>query len=314
MGRKSKWIEVESNAESAVDVARRALQVRLATVWEWLPSAADQTIPGDDPIRVHQLRVSTRRAMSVLEIFAEMLPPKKRSWFRRRLKHVRKAAGDARDLDVLADRLQKIAEADDSPACRALIERVQSARKAAQQPIVAIYEKLMNRNFPKRVKRLVKKTRWRDPRTDAPRFSVFARRGIAPVASTFFNAASADFGNIEALHQFRIIGKQLRYSIEVFAAAFGSSFRDEVYPVIEQLQAMLGEINDHATGRDRYLTWLDETQEESQRLVLGKLIAEETMCLEESVRRFRQWWTPDRAAHLKARFDELLNPADLRCA
>jgi CHAD domain-containing protein len=314
MGRKSKWIDIESPSEHAPEVARRAIRARLAMVWEWLPLAANQSNDGGDPESVHQLRVATRRAMAVLQMFQDMLPAKRFHWFRKRLKRIRKSAGEARDLDVLAERLKTAASTDSSPACQALLERVQAARRNAQRPIVEIYATLKQQGFARRAKRIAKKTRWRDPCSEAPTFLAIAQKGMAPIASAFFAAGEADLDDTEALHQFRIVGKRLRYAMEVFAAAFAPAFRKEIYPVVEELQGMLGEINDHAAGRDRYLTWLDDTEEESQRLVLGKLIAVETAGLQESTRRFRQWWTIERAANLKSRFWSEIQPAEIRCA
>jgi hypothetical protein len=102
--------------------------------------------------------------------------------------------------------------------------------------------------------------------------------------------------------------------MEVFAAAFDPVFRRELYPVVEELQMKLGHVNDHANNRDRCLTWLDESTDESQRLVLSKVIALETAALQASMREFRIWWTPDRAADLKSRFWQEIASSEARCA
>ncbi len=102
--------------------------------------------------------------------------------------------------------------------------------------------------------------------------------------------------------------------MEVFAAAFGPAFREQLYPLIEDLQEKLGAVNDHANAQNRYLQWLDETRDESQRLILGKLIAVETAALQSSTKAFLNWWTPARAADLKARFWSEVQPTEIRCA
>ena len=63
----------------------------------------------------------------------------------------------------------------------------------------------------------------------------------------FFKAEPSNVGDVNALHRFRIRGKELRYAMELLAAAFPVGFRDELYPVVEQLQELLGDIIDHAT-------------------------------------------------------------------
>jgi len=310
MARKSKWIEVESPEVPATDVARRALEARLKTVWEWLPLAADS--PAGEIENVHQLRVSTRRATAALHQFESWLPKKRARWFRKQLKKIRKTAGEARDLDVLARRLAEHCQSEHAAGCPGLMARAAETRAAAQPAIRQLHDQLGER-FRRRLKKLVAKTDWRSD-SPCPTYLEVARTGLAPLAATFFTAAEGDFDNILALHEFRIAGKQLRYAMEVFAAAFEPAFRKELYPIVEELQEKLGAVNDHANFRDRYLAWTDDTQDEDQRLVLGKLIAVETAELQRCVREFRDWWTHNRAADLKARFWQEVSPSELRCA
>jgi CHAD domain-containing protein len=310
MARKSKWIEAESPDESATDVARRALEGRLTTVWDWLPLAAESS--AGEIENVHQLRVSTRRATAALHLFESWLPRKRARWFRKQLKKIRKTAGEARDLDVLARRLAEHCQSENAAGCPALMARAAQARAAAQPAIRKLHDTLAER-LRKRLKKLVAKTDWRSE-NPCPTYLEVARTGLAPLAATFFAASEGDFENILALHEFRIAGKQLRYAMEVFAAAFGPAFRKELYPIVEELQEKLGAVNDHANFRDRYLAWADDTEEENQRLVLGKLIALETAELQRSTREFRGWWTHDRAADLKSRFWQEVSPSELRCA
>ncbi|HEY2826515.1 MAG TPA: CHAD domain-containing protein [Pirellulales bacterium] len=312
MSRKSKWIDVESLIEPASAVARRAIRGRLKTVWDWLPQAADRST--DDAEFVHQLRVATRRAMATLHLFDTLLPPRRSRWFRKRLKCLREKAGEARDLDVLAQHVTAVCQADHSAGCAALLERISEARRAAQPAITKIYEKLCRRKFQRRVKRLVRKIHWRSQQGEEPTYETAARLGLRPLAVDFFNAAQGDFESILAMHEFRIAGKHLRYAMEVFAAAFEPGFRKELYPVVEELQMKLGAVNDHANNRDRCLAWLDETTDESQRLVLSKLIALETTGLQTSMRDFRHWWSAERTADLKARFWQEIAPSEARCA
>ena len=63
------------------------------------------------------------------------------------------------------------------------------------------------------------------------------------------------------LYRFRITAKHLRYSMEVFAAAFGPEFRSELYPCFEEVQAGLGDIHDHAAALERFQAWLAEWEE-----------------------------------------------------
>ena len=81
---------------------------------------------------------------------------------------------------------------------------------------------------------------------------------MAPAATAFFAAADGDLSDVKALHSFRIAGKRLRYAMELFAAAFPPAFREELYPLVEELQEKLGEINDHAAAAARLEEWQAE--------------------------------------------------------
>jgi hypothetical protein len=60
----------------------------------------------------------------------------------------------------------------------------------------------------------------------------------------FETAASGDLRDYIRLHQVRIIGKRLRYAMEIFAECFAPPFRQALYPMIEQMQDILGRAND----------------------------------------------------------------------
>src|SRR5437763_965344 len=93
-----KWISGLTPDTPLGEAAREVLAVRLGVVAECLPPAVGGA--DGDPEHVHRLRVATRRAAAALRIFADCLPGKARKATRRRLRAVRRAAGEARDWDV----------------------------------------------------------------------------------------------------------------------------------------------------------------------------------------------------------------------
>ena len=105
------WHPVENGStelarrRSVADAARRSLETRLAVVAHTLPLAAH--LSEHDIEHVHRLRVATRRAAAALKLYRDWLPQKTRRWFKKRLRQIRRAAGEARDLDVLIQRLQR---------------------------------------------------------------------------------------------------------------------------------------------------------------------------------------------------------------
>lgn len=306
MARKGKWIDGTSPEQPVSVAARRALEVRLAVLWHYLPLAARQA--DKDIEHVHQLRVATRRAVATLSIFWDVLPKRRAHWLKKKLKHVRRAAGAARDDDVLAARLEKwIAR---HPAVATVLKQVRRHRQQAQAPIERIHKELVQKQFERRLTELLDRVRWRSETDELePCFAAAARHNTKAAVDAFFAAAAVDLSDIAALHQFRIAGKQLRYAMEVFAEAFRPAFRNDLYPQIEQLQELLGDVNDHATARARLDKWLAKAQDEELIEALRKLANAEAASLRRSRQKFLAWWTPERAARLKTQFKSHLAPA-----
>lgn len=304
MARKGKWVNVASPNEPVVEAARRALEDRLALVWHYLQQAS-RGIPADT-ISVHQLRVSTRRAVAALRLFATLLPDGRRDWMLRQLKRIRRAAGAARDLDVMIERFA--APTGNEPhddAQRLLLTHLRSRREQAQRPIEAIHRKLARRTFRKRARQLRQRVKLRtaEDLRDAPTFFDAARLAIESRVQTFFQAGDVDFTNDTLLHAFRIRGKQLRYAMEIFAGGFDPAFKRELYPLVVELQDRLGRINDHATASARFAEWMIEPEcSDRVRRLLESLVEQEQQQLEQCRAEFIAWWTAERREELQRRF------------
>jgi hypothetical protein len=203
MALQSTWLVVEHGRTPASRVARRALRKRLDAVWSELQAAA-----GDRPDaeRVHRLRVATRRTLAAVDAFADLLPAKPRDWFAKRLRRLRRAAGEARDLDVLTDRLEREAAGSaGAPAARSARERLVAMlsrrRAASRAPIQEIRDALLAADWHGRTERLLddvgrigcgsrarsSATRWRSSRPCFP-------PGSVPGARTLCNDSRTPLG------------------------------------------------------------------------------------------------------------------------
>lgn len=300
--RSNKWIEGIGPDGSAAKAARVTISRRLRVVRQLLQAAACRSEETTE--HVHQLRVSTRRAMAALGGYAELLPKRKAAKMEKRLRQIRKHAGAARDYDVL---LERLLERNDADRMAPLTERIVALRVAAQGPIVRVERKLRQRHFGKKIKKLVNKIRApRDRR--AMTFQDWARVGLSRNVAAFFTTADGDLNDIHALHAMRIEGKLLRYAVEYSADAFGPELRSDIYPEIERLQGLLGRVNDHASALVHYETWKALWTEPEESALLEELIHAETEALREARQEFFRWWTPQKAAELKRRFAEILDP------
>lgn len=249
-----KWIPGLTPTMSVPDAARAVLAARLGVIRHYLPLAAEK--PFEDPEYVHQLRVGTRRAGAALRVFADWLPNKHRKATRDYLRTIRRAAGDARDWDVfrlgLAD-ARPLHTATGKPALDFLLGYALGERNAAQARLVQAAADV-GPGFGAEAAALP--DRAREARTDDPpaTFADLAAAQLGGLLAEFTAAVRADPTEPAALHQLRILGKRVRYAMELFADCFAPPLKDELYPAVESLQEMLGELQDAAVGSERLET------------------------------------------------------------
>lgn len=298
---RSKWVEQVHADDTVAEAARVTLQLRLAAVAHYLHLAAKH--PDKTPENVHQLRVYTRRSIAALSMYEEVLPEKKAKWFRKRLRQLRRAGGDARDLDVFLLRYQKKQDDIHSEFLRELRRR----RKKAQGPIVELYSKFIpSHRFEKHVQRLLTSIPCKPEFCDQP-LGPWARSRLDQAINRFYEASPKKSDNLKALHRFRVRGKELRYAMELLSTVFPPDFRTSLYPRVTQLQDKLGELNDHATAGQHFARWSDETDSRRLEKYLRKLISRESEELDKSIARFRKWWTPEYAENLEASLRAMTN-------
>ena len=288
-----KWIDIDPES-SVCDAARRSLQARLTAVVHHLPLAAYHA--QQDTEHVHRLRVSTRRAVAAQKIYRDWLPPKQGKWVRKRLRRIRRTAGTARDLDVLAERLNR--EYGDCAA--PIVAKINQDRAGVHPAIVRLAKRMRRRDrFIRKTAKLVEGIGATSASSDAAAATPFrdwAALQLAEFATQFFSAQPAAGADIAALHQFRIRAKALRYAVEALAPAFGPELRKVYYPVIEELQERLGKINDHVTARDQLREWSVEVA--SDRDLFCEAADHEVARLTDEIADFAEWWTPERADQL----------------
>lgn len=293
-----RWVRGVCSDDAVSGVARRTLKQRLAAVRHVLPLAAKKA--DEDVEYVHELRVATRRATAALNLYAELLPRRKAAHLARQLKRIRRAAGDARDCDVLALQLAE----EDTAEFRRYLAEVCKRRRAAQRSFRKAYRRAKKGgHFDRRVKVLLRAIR---RRRDDTLFRDWAGLRLRPVAQKLFAAAPAGDARARELHRFRIRVKKMRYALELLAAAFPRSAAENLDAAVKAAQQTLGEVTDAAAADRRIQDWLRRVDDPAEANGLRKLLARERDRLERTRRDFLRWWTPQRLAELQARFDALL--------
>ncbi len=218
---------------------------------------------------------------------------------KKRLRKIRRAAGDARDLDVLIARLGREPSVQRGGVVCFLAEK----RVAVQPAIVELAEQLRHEDrFIRKTARLVNKIAAPDEiGGSAPTncFRVWAPRKLAELAAAFVEKMPKVAVEIEVLHQFRIRAKALRYAIELLAPGFGPQLREELYPAVEELQERLGKITDHIAAMKLLAEGQSRVAGDAGQEVAHGLLEMERSRQIEDLQDFQQWWTPDRAEWLK---------------
>jgi len=301
----SAWIVIEDGRCPAETVAARTLRKRLDAVWRELPAAGSRT--SRDAESVHRLRVATRRAIAALDAFHDLLPVRRAEWFAKRLRRIRRSAGEARDLDVLTDRLAgEAGETAGGRARRRLVAMLSKQREVSRKPIRAQHERLLDADWLDRVERLLAGI---GPGRGRPTFRDYARRRLRPLMRRFFAAADRKLRTAEEIHALRIEGKKLRYALEIFAAVFPPRLRAGCHEALEHLQETLGDFTDHAAAADRFRRLAHEKSATANRDVLARLRDDEERRADEARKAFVKWWDPRRRRALRRRFEETLRKA-----
>ena len=309
-----KWIADLKPDTPLEDAARHVLFVRLQVVKDHLPRAA---LESDHDIEyVHQLRVGTRRADAALRIFKACLPAKVHRKSRKRLRKLRRAAGAARDWDVFLEDLlarEKESDAKHRAGLDFLVGYAHGQRTAAHAQLEAVYEQI-GPTFETFLAHIIQSVR---PSHDDPAPAILvdlARPLLFERLQDLEQAALGDLTAYTQLHQVRIAGKRLRYAMEVFADCFDPTFRDKIYPRVEQLQEILGRANDSHVASERL-----HALRERLRLIcptawprlqhgIEQLARSHQRRLPLERRRFLKWWDAWHPTGAEAVMTSLLTP------
>jgi CHAD domain-containing protein len=302
----AKWIDGITPETSVEAAALLSFAARLGAVAHFLPLAAYHA--GDDLEHVHRLRVTTRRATAALELYKHFLPKKRRRRMKRSLKSIRQAAGTARDLDVLIARLQ-LKNAGEEQFLAELVR----GRQEAQPAIIAVHESIA---FESQVEELLKRVRARGPEkvldkkgSQGGSFQAWALGQFEKVCEQFFAVEATHQSDFVELHQFRIRGKALRYTLELIEGGLPRMAREDIYPLVERVQELLGTINDHAAARERFKALRNESGDRQRRELIQNLINHEGKQLNDAMAKFHGWWNRKGRERLRSSIDELFDVA-----
>lgn len=289
-----KWAEITDPEIPAREFARTVLAERLEMVESLLPRAAYHY--AEDIEHVHQLRVSCRRASAALRAFTPLMSdkPERLKWW---LSKIRDAASLARDNDVLVSRFGK----ERASAVRDYaLPRLRKQRMHVQQPLIKVAKRT---NSGKLDDAIAQEIRLLESNKEKPTVAKYGRKAVRLAYLPFARLALMENPTSAELHQLRIAGKRLRYSLELFHGLNPQSI-DSAYSIVAELQTRLGDINDHTTAQKLYQSWLAEMPADDLAVQLSERVIQEHKAFLRLSAQFLRWWSPSRITEIHKVFTQ----------
>jgi inorganic triphosphatase YgiF len=218
----------------------------------------DVLLDQPNPDAVHQARVALRRLRSAMTLFKDVLSPERRA-LSGRLRDLARVLGNARDLDVLSERVE--------PGL--LRERLGKARDKAYAAMARELRRKTVRRLPLELTEWIAIGAWRsDPETARLRetpLPVFAAKALDRQRKRL-HKHGRHFAELdpEHRHEVRKDAKKLRYGVEFLAALFPEQKkqRKAFTRALKHLQELLGTLNDTVAAKAQLAALkLDRTQE-----------------------------------------------------
>jgi CHAD domain-containing protein len=241
---------IELAAGTRSDAAAATVLVRLHEI---AASNVEGTLTDLDTEFLHDLRVSIRRARSVLRELRHVHDPRDRAHLRDELKWAQALTGPVRDLDV------QLLEWDQ------LVAPLQSERAAELEPLRTLLRRRRARELT-RLRRGLRGARFTNAlaalhalATAAPNAAEERPNAALPIDALagarirkVYRRIVRDGGRIdedsppEALHELRKRGKELRYLLELFGSPFPRKVVKPMVSTLRDLQEVLGRFQDRA--------------------------------------------------------------------
>jgi len=256
---------------------------------------------GSDDTAVHQMRVGCRRLRSDLRTFASLVNREWAARLRAELGWLAAALGQARDAEVLRERLRRTAAADPL----ALLDNVAVARIDADLAVrhedaLAALDKVMSDERYHRLLELLLDAA-REPRLSAkasdpadivlPALVGRPWRRFAYGGNGLEGAGQLDpDGPDEMWHGVRIQGKRVRYAVDAVASVLGGE-ANVLARALADVQDLLGEHQDAAVAAE---TWLaianSDPDDHALAVTAGRLYERERACVRAARAAFPAAW------------------------
>jgi CHAD domain-containing protein len=203
----------------------------------------------EDIEHVHKARVASRRLRSVLKVHAKAFGSKADAW-RKQLKGLTKALGQARDTDVQMQTVQAALDdpPDESslPGLRRLLLRLKQHRQSLEPDVTEKARQLAEDDLLDKIDKKAKALRKGSADDEAEAFYKRSAKAIGPrIEKLRAKAVSlAQPADHKGHHKMRIAAKRLRYALESMDGSYAGRL-EEFIGQAKSLQSTLGHMHDH---------------------------------------------------------------------
>lgn len=203
-------------------------------------------LDGKRPEHVHKARVAVRRMRSAMKIFRSYYPADTLDWIGKGLRRTQRVLGGVRDLDVFIENTAPFLDQLPLDSCSLLdpfLHHLNHMRAQKQAGVVAYLQGETYRAF---------KGHMREYLETVPQTDTLVRNRLASELYKRYEAIRAyeehlDDISFDELHEVRIAGKELRYSLEFFEHLLGKEASSAI-KAVKKLQDHLGVLNDAHVG------------------------------------------------------------------
>jgi CHAD domain-containing protein len=207
----------------------------------------------EDPEFLHRMRVASRRLRTRLKLFADCLPESKALLFRKRVRSLTRALGEARDCDVqiihITEFMESLETRRQKEGLRRLLLRLTQKREGLQSAVIKAVTRMEDGRILTEMQELFRTVlgamAFDKPEKPGSYAFMLASREIKGLLGELFGfemyirepARSAE------LHQMRIAAKHLRYAMESFEPLFKVRLKKPI-KAAKTIQEILGDIHD----------------------------------------------------------------------
>ncbi len=202
---------------------------------------------------IHRMRVSSRRLRSAINVFQDCFSVKLAKKWRKQVRTITQALGNARDLDVqiifLDDFISKLDNDSYRPGIKRVLLRLKQQREKIQSEVIKVVEDFEKNGVIQEIERTCHQictlAKLHKINVNSKEVHQRAYLAISMRLEDFlsFEPYVQQPEEVKKLHAMRIAAKRLRYTMEIFSELYQDKLEDLI-DAVKNIQTILGELND----------------------------------------------------------------------